>query len=929
VTGMRLTMMVALLALLQGAQGQDKILYFHGPFEGASFTEFAEAVEGQTGIRFFYKESWVREIRVDLSPSGRPLLPVLDSLLQGTGLNYFLDEWDHLFLTDTVKLMASLPAFTPVSAKPAEVAEPDPQELTLAERLYIDGRKDRVPEVVQVGKAESSINGRNALVTGRILDGDSGEPLIGATVFIPSLSKGTATGLDGRFSLLLKPGSYEVECNNMGMNPLRFTLLVHSDGDVNLSMTRTLIALDEVVVTAGQHDHVRGSQMGFERLNYSILKQVPLVMGERDIINVVKLLPGVQSVGEGAAGFNVRGSSADQNMIYIDKVPVYNSAHLFGFFTSFSPEIVRDFTLYKSNLPASYGGRLASFFDVRSKQGNMKRFSARAGISTVSAYAALETPIRKEKSSLALSLRTTYSDWILKLLPDPMLRNSAGSFNDLSGAYTLNASEKTRLKVFGYRSHDRFKLGTLQEYTYGNTGGAIDVQHRFNQRITGNLALIYSSYRFHNINTEITTAAFEHPYRIHHTELKADFDWLSLGKHKLSFGANSIYYRLERGTIAPYGGGSLVKPLELGLENGVESAVYLADEMDLSDHLKVYAGLRLSTFLALGPSRIRTYAPGLPPLAENARDTLQIEPGDISRAYYGLEPRLNLRYLFGGNSSVKFSYNRGYQYLFVLSNTVAMAPTDQWKLVDYHIRPQYLDQVSAGYYHSFPRSGMSTSVELYRKWGHHIVEYRDGASFTASPHVESETLQGKQKAYGVETMIRKNAGALNGWVSYTWSRSFMQVGVPGSSEQINGGESYPSNFDRPHNVSMVVNYRRGRRMSLSANLVYMTGRPSTYPVSVYYEHEIPYIHYSERNRYRFPDYFRIDLSMNIEGSLRKHKMFHSYWMVGVYNVTGRDNAYSVYFKNENGIIKGYKLSIFAQPIVTLSWNVKLGNYVTE
>jgi len=249
--------------------------------------------------------------------------------------------------------------------------------------------------------------------------------------------------------------------------------------------------------------------------------------------------------------------------------------------------------------------------------------------------------------------------------------------------------------------------------------------------------------------------------------------------------------------------------------------------------------------------------------------------------------------------------------------------------VDYHIRPQYLDQLSAGYYQSFPRSGMSTSVELYRKWGHHIVEYRDGANFTTSPHVESETLQGKQKAYGVETMIRKNTGALNGWLSYTWSRSFMQVGEPGSSEQINGGKSYPSNFDRPHNVSMVVNYRRGRRMSLSANLVYMTGRPSTYPVSVYYEHDIPYIHYSDRNRYRFPDYFRIDLSMNFEGSLRKHKMFHSFWMVGVYNVTGRDNAYSVYFQNENGNIKGYKLSIFAQPIVTLSWNVKLGNYASE
>jgi len=929
VTGTRLLFLAVLLALLQGIHGQDKAPVFDGQFEGAGFTEFAEAVEGQTGVRFFYKESWVKDIRIDLSASGRPLLPVLDSILQGSGLKYFLDEWGHLFLNDTLTLIASIPEYTMASTNPAEEPEPDPQELTLAERLYIDGRKDRVPEVIQVGTAERSIPGRNALVTGRISDGDSGEPLIGATVYIPSLSKGTATGLDGRFSLVVKPGRYEVECNNMGMEPLRFTLVVNSDGDVNLNMIRTLIALDEVVVTAGQHDHVSGSQMGFERLNYSILKQVPLVMGERDIINVVKLLPGVQSVGEGSAGFNVRGSSADQNMIYIDKVPVYNSSHLFGFFTSFSPEIVRDFTLYKSNLPASYGGRLASFFDVRSKQGNMKRFSARAGISTVSAYAALETPIIREKSSLALSLRTTYSDWILRLMPDPMLRNSAGSFNDLSGAYTLNAGEKTRLKVFGYRSHDRFKLGTLQEYTYGNTGGAVDVQHRFNQRITGNLALIYSSYEFKNINTELNTAAFEHPYRINHSELKADFDWLSMGRHKLSFGANSIYYRLDRGTIAPFGGASLVKPLELGLENGVESAVYLADEMDLNERLKVYAGLRISTFLALGPSRIRTYAPGMPPLAENVRDTLEVASGKVSRAYYGLEPRLNLRYLLGGNSSMKFSYNRGYQYLFVLSNTVAMAPTDQWKLVDYHIRPQYLDQLSAGYYQSFPGSGMSTSVELYRKWGHHIVEYRDGANFTTSPHVESVTLQGKQKAYGVETMIRKNTGAINGWVSYTWSRSFMQVGVPGSTEQINGGKSYPSNFDRPHNVSMVVNYRRGRRMSLSANLVYMTGRPSTYPVSVYYEHEIPYIHYSDRNKYRFPDYFRIDLSMNIEGSLRKHKLFHSYWMVGVYNVTGRDNAYSVYFQNESGIIKGYKLSIFAQPIVTLSWNVKLGNYASE
>jgi hypothetical protein len=922
--------LLIVLVLSRGVSGQEQTLTFSGHFEDAGFKEFAEAVERQTGITFFYREVWVHDIRISLSGSGIPVQAFLDSILQPAGLTYFLDEWDHLFLTDGTTLIASLPEYKGrANIEAGEATETSERELTSAEQNYIDGRQVREPEVIRVGSPDRAMPGKKALVTGKINDAETGEPLIGATVYIRTSGTGASTNSEGRFSLLVRPGSYQVECNSMGMEPLIFIMDLHSDGDVQLQMRRTLIALDEVVVRAGRHDHVSGSQMGFERLNYSILKQVPLVMGERDILNVVKLLPGVQSVGEGSAGYNVRGSAADQNMIYIDKVPVYNSSHLFGFFTSFSPEIIKDFTLYKSNLPANYGGRLASFFDVNTKQGNMKRFAARAGISSVSAYAAVETPFRKDKSSIALSMRTTYSDWILKLMEDPVLRNSAAGFNDLSGVYTLNASEDTRIKVFGYMSRDRFKLGKVQEYTYGNTGGAVDVYHRFNQRISGSLALIYSRYQFTNRDSQISSAGFEHPYDINHYELKADFDWLSLGKHRLSFGASSIYYHLNRGVIEPYGGASLVKPLNLGSENGVESALYLADEIALTDRLNVYAGLRFSTFLALGPSEIRTYVPGMPMMDENITDTLHIGSGEVSKAYAGLEPRLNLRYLLTENSSLKFSYNRGYQYLFMLSNTVAMAPTDQWKLVDYHIEPQYLDQISAGFYQDIPGTGINASVELYRKWGHDIVEYRDGAGFMESPYVESVTLQGEQKAYGVETMLRKNAGQLNGWISYTWSRSFMQVNLPGNGEQINGGKPYPSNFDRPHNVSMVVNYRRGRRVSLSANLVYMTGRPATYPVSVYYEYDIPYIHYSERNKYRIPDYFRTDVSINIEGSLKKHKLFHSFWMIGVYNVTGRNNAYSVYFKNENGFLKGYQLSIFAQPILNVSWNLKLGNYASE
>lgn len=909
---------------------QDTPLKFSGNFENATFSEFAAALEEQTGLALYFRGSWVQDIRVSISGSDLPLLATLEEILGPANIHFYLDEWNHLFLTDSVSLLKTLPEYAFVSDTvekiKEEAAEP---EITSAEQSYINGRMALMPESIHVGSGALVENGKRVLVNGKIEDIDSGEPLIGATLYIEELQKGTATNLDGMFNLIVKTGSYEVQCNSMGMEPLYFRMVVHSEGELNLTMKRTLIPLDEVVVSADRYQNVSGTQMGFERLNYSVFKEVPLVMGERDIINVVKMLPGVQSVGEGAAGFNVRGSGVDQNMIYIDKVPVYNSSHLFGFFTSFSPEIVSDFMLYKSNMPASFGGRLASFFDIRTKQGNMKKFAARGGISTISAYAAVEAPIKKDRSSFILSGRVTYSDWILGLMEDPDLRNSDAGFGDISGAFTQKLGEHSRLRAFAYLSRDRFQLASTNTYNYGNTGGSIDLSHRFNQQTTGNLAFVYSRYQFQNSDKEKPSAGYQHGYQVNHYELKSDFKWLSLGRHILTFGASGIYYHLDRGSIEPFGDYSLVEPVNLGVENGVEIAAYAADEITISDRLTAYVGLRLSSFLALGPSEVRSYTPGLPTLDENAMDTTFYGGGEIIASYFGLEPRANLRYLVGNTSSFKLSYNRGYQYLYMLSNTIALAPTDQWHLCNYHIQPQYLDQISLGYYKDFPGRGVSTSMEVYRKWGHNIVEYRDGGSFSNSPYVESETLQGDQDAYGIETMIRKNAGPLTGWMSYTYSRSFIQVDHPQTGEQINEGIRYPSNYDRPHSFNLVANYKRGRKVSLSANLVYMTGRPTTYPLSVYYEYDLPYVHYSDRNSYRIPNYFRLDVSMNIEGNLRKHKLFHSFWMISVYNLTGRDNAYSVYFKNENGLVKGYKLSIFAVPIFTLSWNVKLGNYASE
>jgi hypothetical protein len=618
------------------------------------------------------------------------------------------------------------------------------------------------------------------------------------------------------------------------------------------------------------------------------------------------MLPGVQTVGEGAAGFNVRGSAADQNMIYINKVPVYNSSHLFGFFTSFSPDIVKDFTLYKSNVPASYGGRLASFFDITARQGNQNKYTAHGGISPVTARLSVEGPIQKGKSSFILAGRSTYSDWILTKLEDPSLRNSKANFNDISGMLSWEPGEKTLIKAFGYYSHDYFKLGSTNQYEYNNAGGSLNIRRRIGSRMSGTQA-----------------------YRIDHYEAKLDMSWLSLGKHHLTFGGNAILYNLDRGDVLPYGDLSMRVPVELGLDNGLEGAVYLADEITLTPRLTLYGGLRFSVFSSMGPDEVQVYGEALPVQPGSVVDVIEAEPWEIIKTYWGLEPRAALNLMLGANNSLKLSYNRVNQYLFMLSNTVAISPIDQWKLCDYNIVPPFVDQVSLGFYQDFPRGGINTSFEVYYKKIEDVVDYRDGASFISTPNVETVTLQGQQEAYGFEAMLKKNTGKLSGWISYSYMRSMMLMDSEFPSEQINYGNPYSSNFDRPHSLSVVSNVKINRRLSFSANMVYTTGRPATYPLSIYYMDGMQFVDFGDRNSYRIPDYFRLDLSVNLEGNLKERKLFHSYWMLNLYNVTGRRNAYSIYFQNDNGEINGYKLSVFGQMIVTLSWNFKLGNYASE
>lgn len=888
------------LILASALFAQDADFIFKGDFRDTPFPQFTTAVQEEYGLQFFYKDKWIRGIRITASGENLSLDEILSRALKPAGIKHYLDEFGNVYLSDGQQLKAELPEFEQILNNREEgEGQLEIRTMIGAEQRYLEGHREGQLETLTVGDQRELGRSGGAIITGRVLDNDSGEPLVGATVYEESLKKGAATDLEGRFTLILERGKHRLSFKSMGMESVQYNLQVYSDGNLTIRMEKGLISISEVVVKADRHDHVRGSQMGFERLNYKTTKEVPVVLGEKDLLKVAQMLPGVQSVGEGSSGFNVRGGSADQNLIYVNQVPIYNSSHLFGFFSSFSPDVVKDFSMYKSNLPASYGGRLSSIFNVSTRQGNLKEFTARGGISPITGHIAVEGPIVKDKAAFVLSARSTYSDWILRQLEDPDLRESSAAFYDLSGTLTLIPDEKNLVRIFGYYSSDKFSLSNTNRYAYSNAGAAISLKHRFGSQMSGDMALVYGQYAFSTWNTELESEAYQHNYKIDHYELKADFTWVSMGKHRLTYGFSGIFYDLNRGIVEPYGENSLRYPVNLGIENGVELAVYLSDEITLNQKLIANLGFRHSMFLSDG------------------------------KAYQGPEPRISLTYLLSRLNSLKASYNRLNQYILMLSSSYAISPTDQWKLADSQISPPFVDQYSLGYYRDLPEAGLQASAELYYKNYKDVLEYRDGADFISSPNTDEQITQGKQTAWGTELMVKKSSGKLNGWLSYTYSRSMMNFSSTIPGESINGGKTYPSNYDRPHNFNMVTNYRLNRRLSLSATLVYITGRPITYPVSIYYRDGIQYLEYSDRNQYRIPDYFRADLSINLEGNLRKRKLAHSFWMFSVYNLTGRKNPYSVYFQNENGKIQGYKLSIFGQPVITISWNFKFGNYASE
>lgn len=909
------------VAILPCAAQQATEVLVTESFVNTPFEELIQKLEKKGGYKFYYKPEDVDSIRVTIKVSAIPIPQVLTEALQGTALRFAISE-QQVFITKDKPIYTSLPeGYFDSKHKTLPVNQPQ-----LADEAYVpkqENRQQATSEVklYEIGKPNNS-NAAKANLAGTLRDAQSGEPIIGAYVYIESPVIGTASDQYGYFSITLPVGRHELKVRAIGLKNTRRQIILNGDGKLDIEMEEDVRSLKEVLVEAEKDRNVSGLQMGMERLDIRTIKQVPTAFGETDILRVVLTLPGVKSVSEGSTGMNVRGGSTDQNLILLNDATVYNPSHLFGFFSAFNPDVLKSVELYKSAVPAKYGGRLSSVLEITPREGNKKQFTGSGGIGLLTSRLTLEGPLIKDKTSFLLGGRTTYSDWLLKKLPNKSFSNSEASFYDLNAQVSHEIDSKNNVYFTGYFSKDRFKLAADTLYKYNNQVASIKWKHNFHNQLYSVLTGTYSNYNYDISNEENAVNAASLAFGISQTGLQADFNYFPNSKHTVDFGASTIFYNVLPGSIEPNSSESLILSEKVQRERGLESAVYISDRYDITQKLSLSFGLRYSVFKALGARDVFAYAPGIPRAESTIVDTLSYNAGETIATYHGPEFRFSARYGLTDNSSVKMSYNRLRQYVHMLSNTTTMSPTDIWKLSDSNIKPQVGDQVAVGYYRNFRANTIEFSAEAYYKWMQDFLDYRSGAVIVMNQHIETDVANAEGKAYGVELMLKKATGKLNGWVSYTYSRTFARVNDPTTSEVINNGAYYPSNFDKPHDFTLISNYRFSQRFSTSLNFTYSTGRPITLPLAKYYDGGSQRIVYSDRNQYRVPDYYRVDFAMNIEGNHKIEKLAHSSWTLAVYNLTGRKNPYSIYFKSQNGNIRGYKMSIFGQPIPTVTYNFK-------
>ena len=895
--------------------------HFNADFNGASFPTFVRFIEAGSTYRFYYDKAETDSLSVTIKAGNATLPALLDQLFQQTLFRYAIDSSNRVFITKKVSISTVLPPgfFHPQkNALPvAEVNEVATGELPKEKLKAAADNK-----LFEIGSADSRDKKTTATLAGYVRDIKTGEGIIGASVYLDTPSIGVNTDQFGYYSLALPKGRHTLTVSSAGMKDARRQVLMRADGKLDVELQEYISSLKTVVVSAERRSNTKSLQMGVSAVNIKVIKQVPVVFGEADVLKVVLSLPGVTSTGEASNGFNVRGGAADQNLILFNDATIYNPSHLFGFFSAFNPDVVKGIELYKSAIPEKYGGRLSSVLDVSMQDGNKKEWTGSGGIGLLTGKFMIQGPLVKNKTSVIAAVRTTYSNWLLNTVPNDAYKNSRANFNDANLRISHYINDKNTLYLTGYISNDKFNLNNDTTYRYGNKSANLKWKHIFSNQSNVVFTAGADNYAYSVTSYDNKVNAFKLGFSINQDYFRADFNYAPNNRHVFSYGFNTIYYKLHPGSFTPSDGQSLVTPNILPSEQALESALYVGDQYSVTSKLSVNAGIRYAMFNYLGPQSVNNYVDGLPRDTSTRVSTTVYGSGKFIKTYQAPEIRLALRYALSDSTSFKLSFNTLQQYIHSLSNTVNISPTDTWKLSDPHIRPQQGSQVSLGFYKNFKSNTIETSIEVYYKKIQHYLDYKSGAQLLLNSHIETDVINTRGKAYGIEFLVKKTSGKLNGWLSYSFSRTFLQVDDPLAGETINRGNYYPASFDKPHNANFIGNYRFSHRYSLSLNVVYSTGRPITLPIGIFSLGGVNSLLYSDRNQYRIPDYFRTDLSFNLEGNHKVKQRFHNSWSVGVYNLTARQNPYSVYFVQQNGQIKGYQLSIFGTAIPFITYNIK-------
>ncbi|WP_395047279.1 TonB-dependent receptor domain-containing protein [Flavobacterium sp.] len=918
----KLIIFLFLLVFNQLIYSQDKTDLITIEYSNISKIDVINKIESISSYKFYFQEDWINEnILISGNHKDKSIKEILTSVFEDTSINFFIDK-NKIILTRNSIIYDKLPDnYFGNKASDSNVIVKSGNPIFFQQYDSIKNTKStNIDPITLVGKETSNSASDLYSLSGYIKNGKNDEPISDVTV--KSGKTSVNTDKDGYYTLQLPYGMNIIEAQSLNYTKASRKIMIYSNGKLNITISEKTNQLNEVVIRGKRKQNLRTAITGVTTIEAEGIKNIPLVLGERDVLKVALTIPGIKTAGEGSAGFNVRGGKEDQNLILLDNGTIYNPAHFFGFFSAINPYTISKVDIYKGSIPSEFGGRLSSVFDITSKSGNLTKFSGEGGIGPVTSNVTISTPIVKEKSSLIIGGRATYSGWILRSLKDEQLKKSKASFYDLFTKYNHKINKNNSLETTLYYSKDAYSITSDSLYKYSNRLGSLKWKHTFNDKNKGELNITNSEYKFNIEYDSNNLNAFDFGFKINESQATIKLNYTPNDKHKFTYGVSSKLYNINPGNFSAKDPNSLLIPINIDKEKGLESAGFISDNYKITKKLLLDIGVRYSVFMALGKSTQKIYQEGVPLSEATVISEKEFGNNKTINTSSGFEPRLALRYMITEDFSIKAGYDKTFQYIHLLSSNTTQSPTDTWKLSDLNVKPQNGQQLSLGLFKNIDYEDLELSAEGYYKKSNNILDYKVGANLLLNENLETELLQGEGKSYGLEFLVKKSEGRLNGWLGYTYSRSFIKLDSPFNEEKVNNGEFFAANFDKPHDFSAVLNYKFTKRYSFSANFIYQTGRPITYPIGKYTYGNAEYTLYSDRNKFRIPDYYRLDMGVNIEGNHKLKKLAHSFWNISVYNVLGRNNPYSVYFVTKEGQVKAYKTSIFGIPVPTITYNFK-------